>query len=125
MIPVNLKRPAFHVLMAPEGVDPDTAADEQLETHHVVVHAADQLRAELEAGKLGIASGGKDRPMAITMLWLWAAMVRTGAYTGKWATFKTSCVAFNPDKKRPAPPTADGDDELDELDAVPTVASTG
>lgn len=119
-----LKRPAYHAWIAPEGIDPDTATDEQLEYHHVVVNHADQLRAELEANRHKLDA--RKHPMHVSSLWLWAAMVRTGDYDASYPEFKRALVAYDPDKDRPAPHTddGDGDDERDELDARPTAAST-
>lgn len=119
----NLKRPAFHVLLLPEDADPATATDEDADQLHVVIHAADQLRGELEASKLGLRAGGKDAPMHVTMLWLWAALVRTERFGGNFQTFKARCLAFDTDKNRPVPHTS-ASTELDELDAHPTEAST-
>lgn len=120
-MPPSIKRPAYHVWVAPEGVDPDTATDDQLDYHHVVIHSADQLRAELEAKRHGIDQ--RANPMHVTVLWLWAAMVRTGDYADKFAAFKTACVSYDPDTDRPGPHTKD-DADPDELDAFPTGAST-
>lgn len=118
----RIKRPSFYVLMAPEGSDPNTVTDDECTTHHVLVHGGDQLRAELEAGKQGIKSP-KDAPMHITMMWLWAAMARTGATTLGWREWKPLCLAYDSDKDRPQPHDQP-DAELDELDATPTAAST-
>jgi len=122
MPPPTIKRPAFHVWLAPEGVDPNTATDDQLEYHHVLVHSGDQLRAELEAKRVGITDM-RANPMHITVLWLWAALVRTGAYSDKFQAFKAACVSYDADRDRDAPHT-DDDDQADELDAFPTEAST-
>jgi hypothetical protein len=116
-----LKRPAYHVWVAPTGTDPDTATEDELDYHHVVVHHADQLRAELEASKLKLDA--RKFPMHLSSLWLWASMVRTGAFDATYAEFKRAMVAYDPDKDRDAPHTAD-DDERDEHDARPTAAST-
>jgi hypothetical protein len=119
----HLKRPAYHVWLAPEGIDPDTAADDELAHHHVVVHHADQLRAELEAAKLKLDA--RKHPMHVSSLWLWAALVRTGRYDRPYAEFKRDLVAYDPDKEREAPHTdPDTADTADELDARPTAAST-
>lgn len=119
--PMTIKRPAFYVLLAPEGTDPDTVTDADCETVHVVVHSQDQLRAELEAGQLGLRNV-KDQPFHLTVLWLWASMVRTGAVTCKWQEFKRRMLAYEADKDRPAPHTTETDP--DELDAHPTALST-
>lgn len=122
-MPPTLKRPAYWVWVAPEGTDPDTVPDDQLELHHVLVHHADQLRAELEAAKQGLAKGATSAPMHLTALWLWAALVRTERFAGAFRDFKVRCVNHEPDKERNEPHT-DDDAELDELDAHPTAAST-
>lgn len=109
----KLTRPTYHVWIAPEGVDPDTAADDQLEYHHVVINHSDQLRAELEARRLQLGSP-KDSPMHLTSLWLWASLVRTGGYADKFQAFKTACVAYDPDRVE--------EDNADPV--VPTAAST-
>lgn len=119
----HLKRPAYHVWVAQDGVDPDTATDDQLDYHHVVVHHADQLRAELEAAKLKLDA--RKHPMHVSSLWLWASLVRTERFTGSYAEFKRAMVAYDPDKEREAPHTdPELGNEPDELDARPTVAST-
>lgn len=117
----QLKRPAYHVWVAPEGVDPDTATDDELVYHHVVVHHADQLRAELESSKLKLDA--RKFPMHLSSLWLWAAMVRTGAYTDGYQAFKRAMVSYDPDRDREAPHT-DDNDARDDHDARPTEAST-
>ena len=122
-MPPTLKRPAYWVWLAPTDTDPDTVADDQLEAHHVLVHHADQLRAELEAAKQGLAKGGTSTPMHLTALWLWANLTRTERYAGTFREFKSACIAYEPDRDRPEP-HIDPDAEPDELDARPTAAST-
>lgn len=117
----QLKRPAYHVWVAPEGVDPDTATDDELDYHHVVVHHADQLRAELEASKLKLDA--RRFPMHLSSLWLWAAMVRLGTFTDGYREFKAAMVSYDTDRDRPAPHDAD-ELERDEHDATPTGASS-
>jgi hypothetical protein len=118
--PPKLTRPTYHVWMLPEhGQDSDTELTddqlaEQLEYQYVVVNHADQLRAELEAKRQGLGKP-QDTPMHLTSLWLWASLVRTGRYDGKFAEFKTACIAYDPDKE-PDPADAEPD---------PTEASTG
>lgn len=123
-MPPTLKRPAYYAWIAPADLDPDTADERELECHHVVVHHADQLRAELEANKQGLAKGGTGAPMHLTALWLWANLIRTGRYDGNFRAFKLACVAYTPDQERDEPHTED-DADLDHLDAHPTEASTG
>lgn len=122
---MHLKRPAYYVLMVPEGTDPDDPdlTDEQCETLHVVVHNVDQLKGELEAGKLGLREGGRQTPLHVTTLWLWQALVRTDRFKGTFQEFKARCIAADPDKERDQPHTLEGAD-LDEHDARPTEAST-
>ncbi len=120
-MPPTLKRPAYYVWINP--TDDDDPPDDALECHHVVVHHADQLRAELEAGKQGLAKGGTGTPMHLTALWLWANLTRTGRYGGSFREFKTDCVAYDPDTDRDEPHT-DPDPGTDDLDAHPTEAST-
>lgn len=102
--PPKLHRPAFHVWMLPEE-DPTY--------HHVTINHADQLRAELESKSQGLGKP-QDTPMHLTALWLWAALVRTGRYEQNFATFKTECLAYDPDRE------ADDDDTGPD----PTEAST-
>jgi hypothetical protein len=119
----HLKRPAYHAWVAPEGTDPDTATDDQLEYHHIVVHHADQLRAELEASKQRLDP--RKHPMHLSSLWLWAALVRTGRFDAGYPEFKRALIAYDPDQDRDAPHTdPDTADQPDELDARPTAAST-
>lgn len=55
----------------------------------VTVTYADQLRGELEGRKLGLGSMA-DAPMHYATVWVWAALVRTGRYTGKFGDFKAT-----------------------------------
>lgn len=99
--PPKLTRPAYHVWLDPR---PDLTADSpelddsELVYQYVVVNHADQLRAELEAKRHGLGKP-QDTPMHLTSLWLWAALVRTKRYDGKFAAFKLACVAYDPDKE--------------------------
>jgi hypothetical protein len=122
-MPPTLKRPAFHCWIAPPDVDPDDVTDDQLELHHVVIHHADQLRAELEANKQGLAKGGTGTPMHLTALWIWANLTRTKRFDEPFQAFKLRCVAYDADKDRDQP-HGDPDAAPDELDAHPTEAST-
>jgi hypothetical protein len=56
--------------------------------HTVVVLTVDQLRAELEAGQLGLPLAFDAAPTHHTALWLWAALVRTGVTDEKFKTFQ-------------------------------------
>lgn len=83
----------------------------------VAVRNGDQLRAELEGSKLGLAGRGMSAaPLNYTTLWLWAAMVRTGEFTGNVQQFRASLVVFEPVK-------ADGETLTDPED-VPAVDPT-
>lgn len=118
--PVKIKRPAFHVWLDPRDdltKDSPELDDDELVYHHVVVNNGDQLRAELEAGQHKIKP--REQPMHLTTMWVWAAMVRTGDYEGRWPAFKLACIAYDQDTAR-AEPLSDPDAELDELDEHPT-----
>lgn len=121
---MHIKRPAYFVLMAPDGVDPNTATDDELDELHVVIHNVDQLKGELETGKLGLREGGRQTPLHVTTLWAWQALVRTERFAGTFQEFKARCVAVEPDRERDQPHTVEGA-ALDEHDAHPTEASTG
>jgi hypothetical protein len=122
-MPPTLKRPAFHVWIAPDGADPDTVEDDALELHHVVINHGDQLRAEMEANKLGLAKAGTTTPMQVWWVWFWAGLVRTGGFDDIFQVFKARCIAYDPDRDRDQPHT-DPDADVDDLDAHPTEAST-
>jgi hypothetical protein len=112
-MPPTLSRPTYHVWIAPADTDHDTLPESELVYRLVRVSAGDQLRAELEAKRLHLGSA-KDSPMHLTVLWLWAALVRTGGFDGTFAAFRDRCVAFDPDK----------DEDNDEAAVTPTGAST-
>lgn len=111
----TLTRPTFHVWLAPEGTDQseDLPAD-QLTHHRVMVSSGDQLRAELEAGQRKLPKGGRDTPMHLTVLWLWASMVRTGRFSGGSREFQALCVSYDPER-----------DEAGELAEAEPVDPTG
>ena len=109
----KLHRPAFDVWLLPEGIADDQAEDQAVH-HRVIVNHADQLRAELQAKQEGL-SKPQDAPMHLTSLWLWASMVRTGAYTDKFRAFKTECIAYD---------KADTAEDDPETAPNPTEAST-
>lgn len=124
-MPPKMKRLAFHTWLVPadyQGDNPMMLADDELEYHHVLISNGDQLRAELEAGKLRIKQ--QDNPMHLTNLWLWAALVRMKVVDVPFQAFKQRLVSYDPDKERDQPHT-DPDADLDDLDADPTVASDG
>lgn len=110
----KLTRPSYHVWTAPTGTDPNTVEDDQLEYHRVVVNGTDQLRAELEARRLGLPEGSK-APMHLTALWLWAAMTRTQATAQPFPEWKHRLVNFDP---------TDRDDPRPDQVVDPTAAST-
>lgn len=123
-MPPKIKRLSYHVWMAPAdtpAAELDALTDDELHYHHVVVSNGDQLRAELEGNKLKV--GGRDNPMHMTNLWLWAAMARTGIHDLNFRDFKLRCVSYDPDQER-AEPHDKEDAELDDLDAHPTEASS-
>lgn len=103
--PPPLKPERFHVYLS----DPDGDPEAEPEAHTVTVIWADQLRGELEGAKRGISS---KRPMHLATLWVWAALVRTGATTDRYDTFVPRVLAIVDDKGEAS--TAD-DDQLDEL----------
>lgn len=120
--PPKLRRLAFHVWLDPRpDLTPNSPEldDSELEYHHVRIRGGDQLRAELEAKRQNLGSP-KDSPMHLTALWLWAALVRMGVYSDKFAAFKLALVNYDPDKPEDDPD--DGDDAGDVV--VPTEAST-
>lgn len=97
----KLNRLAYHVWMLPEGTDPELADEldaEDLDYHYVIVGHGDQLRAELESKRQGLGKP-QDTPMHLTSLWLWASLVRTKRYDGKFQAFKVACVSYDPDKE--------------------------
>lgn len=86
----TLSRPQFHVWMNTRA-----SADDQPEPEYVgvvTITHGDQLRAELEGPRHGLHSM-KDAPMHYTTLWVWAAMVRSGTYAGKFGQFKADDLA--------------------------------
>lgn len=62
----------------------------------VTLRMGDQLRAELEGKRQGLAEPHKN-PLHLQALFAWAAMVREGHFTGKFGEFKTAC-AFTEDE---------------------------
>ena len=120
----KLTRPKFHVWLDPRpDLTPDSPEldESELVYHHVVVNAGDQLRAELESKRHQLGSP-KETPMHLTVLWLWAALVRTKRYDGKFAQFKSACITFDADK--PKDDDGQGEDGGDPDEVVPTEAST-
>lgn len=56
--------------------------------HRVEILAADQLRAELEAGRHGIPVDVAQAPVQTAVLWAWAALVRTKVTDAKFKPFQ-------------------------------------
>lgn len=109
---MNMTPPTFQVLVAPPGEGP---ADLEAATEHTVqVLTGDQLRAELEAGQLGLPLEFKQAPTHHTALWLWAALSRMGVTDAKFKDFQPRLLlvkslqdqAVAVDPTQPAPPTA-------------------
>ena len=94
----TLSRPQFHVWMNPPASGERVAGEPlsgQPEPEYVgvvTITHGDQLRAELEGPRHGLHSM-KDAPMHYTTLWVWAAMVRSGTYAGKFGQFKADDLA--------------------------------
>lgn len=110
--PPKLSRPTYWAWLA----DPDDREGDPT-PHLVIVNAGDQLRAELEAKRHNVGSG-KDNPMHLSALWLWAALVRTERYGDKFAAFKDDLVAWD---------AVEDDDQAAELGGgtvTPTAASS-
>lgn len=83
-----MKRTTFDVLM--RTTDETTAIVET--EHRVTVILGDQLRGELEGKKLGLDT---NYPIHTGALWVWAAMVRNGHYSGSFHEFKDACVDYD------------------------------
>lgn len=95
--PPALRPQRFTLHLLPEGVDPATLDDPDLdldaldlEAHRVTVLWADQLRAEAEGGRRGITA--KSGNAILATLWVWAAMVRTGRTRDKWDVFRNRVI---------------------------------
>lgn len=108
-----LHRRVYDVHLNPAGYDPTTADPFDVAgvtTRRVVVTHADQMRGELEAGKRGLSA---DQPQNLTSVIVWCALVRTGAYTGKYDQFRNlDCAGMeSPDPETEAanvvPPTTE------------------
>lgn len=67
-----LTKPRYAILIAPPADTPD-APEAELQ---VEVLYGDQLRAELEAPRHGLAKIG-DAPQHAVLLWVWASLTRT------------------------------------------------
>lgn len=90
--PPKLERLAYWAFLTdPEHPEADPVP------HHVEVRWADQVRGELEAGRHGI--NAKAQPLAMTEVWLWASMTRTGDYAGKFPEFRRLMAGLEPDRE--------------------------
>lgn len=75
------------------------------EAREVTVIYGDMLRGELEGGRLHLPPI-KEAPMHYTALWVWAALVRTGAYDRDFRTFQGEVQMIEAAKDpEPVPPT--------------------
>lgn len=75
----------------------------------VTVRVGDQLRAELEGKRMGIAEVVRS-PIHLQVLIAWAAMVREGNYSGKFAQFREDCCDTYDHEDDAGP---DGGDDVD------------
>lgn len=57
----------------------------------VQLRLGDQMRAELEAKRMGLK--GTDMPIHLQGLFAWASMVRSGNFDGKSRAFIDACVS--------------------------------
>lgn len=88
------------------------STDDEVVEEVVEILNGDQLRAELEAGKLNLPSMDK-APMNYTTLWVWCALTRTKKYAKTSANFlRTDCLGLDAegdpedvDPTQPAEPT--------------------
>lgn len=71
--------------------------------HRVEILHGDQLRAELEAPRHGIAVDPRVQPNHTTTLWVWAALVRTGVVTVGFQDFKQDLVVLGKAEAADAP----------------------
>lgn len=76
---MSMTPPTFQVLLATEAGRAE---------HTVQVFTGDQLRAELEAGKLGLPLAFSEAPTHHTALWLWAACRREGITSEGFRAFQ-------------------------------------
>lgn len=96
----------FTLHLLPEGVDPATLNDPdldaealELDAHRVTVLWADQVKAEAAGASYGITHKART---GLATLWVWAAMVRTGRTSDKFPVFQARVVDIG-----------DGDDQAD------------
>lgn len=96
---MTLQRERYVVYLAPKDDGPP-------EEHHVTVSFQDQLRGELEHSRAALP----DRALLnLTTAWVWAAMVRTGDYTGPYDRFRDiDCQGLEDDGQETVDPTNPG-----------------
>lgn len=80
-----MKKPRYIVLLD----DPDKGPTEV----DIEILYGDQLRAELEAPKHGLAKSG-EAPLHTTALWVWAALCRLRGDLGPFQSFKDRILAL-------------------------------
>lgn len=83
----TVRRNRFRVLM-------DLGTDAYEEMYEVECRLADQLKAENTARRLKIEQG-KANGQHMVALWLWAAMVRLGHFSGDFHAFATACISYD------------------------------
>lgn len=110
---MSLTRLTYDVWVPQDGreLTADTPPD-----HRVIVTTGDQMRAELEAGRLKLPPM-RQAPVNSTCLWVWAALARQGATELTAAAFMADPPEFEPVKG------ADGMPEA--VDVDPTLAGPG
>lgn len=87
---MTIALPRYTVLVA----DPDHPDDpDHAVEHTVTIRHADQLRAELEGPRNAIP-GMDVAPMHGITLWIWAALVRTGAVDDPFQAFLPRMLGF-------------------------------
>lgn len=107
--PPRLDRPQFHVWMCPDDLDPDAATEEQLHYIGVVtITNSDQLTAERQGRANGVTDA-KSMPFHLTVLWLHAAMARTGRTSLRFQEFSRRLEYRPADRER----AGEEDDGLD------------
>jgi hypothetical protein len=111
--PPKMNRPQYHVWMNPTPREDGALQDPEYLGVVTITHG-DQLRGELEGARQGLGDM-KSAPMHYTTIWVWAAMVRTGQYAGKFGQFKADDLAELQPIKEP-------DDDQDGADVDPTEA---
>lgn len=80
--------------------DPETGPDATIE-HRVEVRAADHLRGEMEGKRIPRLEGKE--PMHLTYLWVWAALVREGKFSGSFGDLMKVLVLAKPDQDATEP----------------------